>query len=229
MDTTSWQGLALGQAGLLSREQLRELGATRAFVRHQLDSERWVRRTRNVVSTTTGPPSRAQRFWLGVLHAGPSALIGGLSAAELHGLSGWEREAITVLVDDQLAFDRVPGYRFVRCRRDLVALRSAKTLPVARVGPAVLLFSAYWPQRRTAHGAIAAVVQQRLTTPDRLREDMATLRPIRGAAGFRSLLDDLDGGADLIAEIDVAGACRHAGLVLPDRRRRRRDREGRNR
>ena len=54
---------------------------------------------------------------MAVLHAGPRSMLGGLSAAEVHGLKGWEREEITVLVDDELSFEAVDGVRFFRSRR----------------------------------------------------------------------------------------------------------------
>jgi hypothetical protein len=229
MDQETWQQRAAAQAGLLAHSQLRVLGVTRAFFRNQVTAARWRELTHNVVSTTTGPLSRDQQLWLGVLHAGPTALVGGLTAAAVHGLTGWERPDVTILVDDELSFDPVEGVRFVRCRRDLEGFRSPKSLPVCRLEPAVLLFAAYWSERRTAHGAVAACVQQRLSTPDRFRGWLTKLKPIRGAAGYRALLDDLDGGAQSVSEIDVRRACKAFGVRLPDRRRSRTDRDGRRR
>ena len=75
--------------------------------------ETWQR----VISTTTGPLSRDQRLWLAVLHAGPRSMLGGLTAAEVHGLRRWERDVVTVLVDDELDFEPVDGVRFFRSRR----------------------------------------------------------------------------------------------------------------
>ena len=43
-------------------------------------------RTPRVLSTTTGPPLWDQRVWTAVLHAGGSALVGGLTALEWRGL-----------------------------------------------------------------------------------------------------------------------------------------------
>ena len=63
---------------MLSQRQLTELRVSRSFVRNQLRARRWVQRTSSVFSTTTGPLSRPQRLWQAVLHAGPTAVIGGL-------------------------------------------------------------------------------------------------------------------------------------------------------
>lgn len=222
-----WEERAARQHGVLSERDLRELGVSRAFVRNQVRAGRWVERTHSVHTTTTGPLSRDQLLHLAVAHAGPAALVGGLTAAGLLGLHGWDRDVVTVYVEHDLSFDPVSGIRFVRTRRSLAALRHPKNgLPVCRLEPAVLLFASTEPRLRTALGAVAAVVQQRLTTPARLGDWVRTLRPLRRAADLRALLADLDGGSQSLAEVDVVTMCRRWGLALPQRQRRRRDRSG---
>lgn len=223
-----WRDLARRQAGMLARRQLRAIGIDHDRVRNQVAAGRWVLRTPTVVSTTTGPLTREQMRWLAVLHAGPDAMLGGLSATEVHGLRNWHRDDITVLVDDQLSLESVPGVTFFRTRRDLAGFRDPRSpLPVARVEPAVLLFAAYDRSLRTGLGALSAVVQQRLTTPELLRGSMATLRPLRRARHFRAALADMDGGSQSLAELDVMRMCRRTGLPEPTRQRRRRDTSGR--
>jgi hypothetical protein len=117
MEEWTWPELAAGQAGMLSQRQLNTLGVRRGFVRNQLRARRWSQRTSSVLSVTTGPLTRDQRLWLATLHAGPTALLGGLTAAELHGLRGWHRDVVTVLVDDELSFEPLDGVRFFRSRR----------------------------------------------------------------------------------------------------------------
>ena len=229
MDGESWRQLADGQAGMLSQRQLTELRVSRSFVRNQLRAHRWVQRTSSVFSTTTGPLSRPQRLWQAVLHAGPTAVIGGLTAAELHGMRNWSRDDITVLVDDELSFDPLEGVRFFRSRRALPEMRSARALLVCRLEPAVLLFAGYEPSRRTAHGAVAATVQERLTTPDRLGSWLARLTPLRRAPELRALLGDIAGGAHSLSEVDLRRACREFGVAAPGGQRGRRDRKGRRR
>lgn len=227
MEIGDWRGLAADQAGLLARRQLLGLGIDRFRVRNQVRAERWAERSDLVVSTTTGLLSREQTMWLGVLHAGPGAIVGGLTAAELHGLKNWHRDDVTVLVPEDTAPEPVEGIRFVRTRRDLAAMRSpGGSLPVCRVEPAVLLFAGYQPSRRTAQGLLAATVQQQLTTPDQLGGWVARLRPLRFARLFRRALLDIAGGAQSLAEIDVARLCRRAGLARPLRQTKRRDATG---
>jgi hypothetical protein len=228
MERPPWQELAASQAGLLARRQLNELGYLHHYVRRQLDAGRWVERTSTVVSTTTGPSHRDQLFWLGPLHAGGDALVGGLSALERHGLKNWHRDDVTVLVDDERVFDPVPGLRFVRTRRPLSGLRDSRSeLPLCRVEAAALLFAGYERSIRTAEGLLAAVVQQRLTDPALLLAELEGMRPLRRARLFRGSLRDIAGGAGSLAEIDLARVCRRFSLPEPRRQVRRRDSSGR--
>lgn len=225
----AWRDLADAQEGLLSWRQLRALKVTHAEVRHHVAMERWAHRSSQVVSTTTGPLSLEQRLWLGVLHAGPSAMIAGLNAAAAHGLKGWQREEITVLVANPMSFEPLDGYRFFRSRRSHALLISPGELPTCRLEPAVLLFASKEPNLRTALGALAAVTQQRLTNPDRLREWINLLRPLRRAGHMRTFLDDLGGGAQSLTEVDVHRCLREWGIARPATQRSRQDRKGRRR
>jgi hypothetical protein len=222
-----WYAVAGRQAGMLSQRQLHELGVTRSFVRNQLRAERWVQRTSSVYATTTGPLSRLQAMWLAVLHAGPTAMLGGLTAAEVHGLERWHREQLTVIVDDELSFDPLPGVGFFRSRRALSAMRAPGVLPVCLLEPAILLFAGYERNRRTAHGAVVATVQQRLTTADRLGAWVEALRPLRRSREFRSLLLDVRGAVHSLAERDLRRACETFGIAPPRSQTKRRDRAGR--
>jgi hypothetical protein len=225
-----WRAIADAQCGLVSRRQLNEMGLDRFYVRNQVAAERWVARSSMVIGTTTGPMTSEATMWLGVLHAGVEALVGGLTAAEVLGLKNWHRDEIAILVPDELDLDdsEVPGVNFIRTRRDLRAMRLPRAgLPVARIEPAVLLWAAYQPSRRAAQGVVAAVVQQRLTSPDRLLTWVDQMRPLRSAGLFRKALSDIEGGAQSVAEIDVRRMCRRAGIIPPHRQRRRKDSAGR--
>jgi hypothetical protein len=223
-----WEDLAAAQAGMLSHRQLRQLGVSRATIRAHLRAGRWLQRTEEVLSTTTGPLAWEQRLWLGVLHAGAGALVGGLTAA-VHGLRHWDRDEITVLVRNPHSFEPVDGIRFFRTRRPLRLLAAPTELPLCRLEPAVLLFAAHEPHHRTAHGSIAAVVQQRLTSVDQLRSWLEPLSPLRRSRQFAALLGDIEGGAQSLAEVDIRRACRCHGVAPPTGQRPRYDRRGHRR
>jgi hypothetical protein len=224
-----WVGLAAHQHGLLSRRQLNELGIDRFQVRNQVAARRWVELSPTVIGTTTGPLSRQQLMWLGVLHAGPSAVLGDLSAAEVGGLRGWHRDEICVLVPWNLDLDDPPReIRVARTRRPIAMFRQDDPGPPRwRIEPAILHFAAYQGSRRTAQGVVAAAVQQRLTTPALLELTLRQLTPLRWAAMFRQTIGDIAGGSQSVAELDVVRLCRSQGLRAPDRQVRRRDSSGR--
>jgi hypothetical protein len=213
----------------VSREQLRLHGVDRHHVRTQLKARRWQQVSHTVLATTTGPLSHEQQLWVGVLQADRPAALAGVTALGLAGLQGWHRPYVTVLVPKSEDPVRLDGYQFVETRRDIAALTAPTAPPRLRVEPAALLFAAYDRSERTGCGLLAAVVQQRLTTAERLRKQLAELRPLRRAPLFRLLLDDIEGGAHSMAEVDLGRLCREHGLRLPDRQVPRRDRNGRRR
>ncbi len=215
---------------MVARRQLLALGLDADRVRNQVAAGRWVPRSPRVVSTTTGDLTWQQRCWLGALHAGPRSLVGGLTAAEVWGLERWTRPQVTVLVDDELSFEPVPGISFFRSRRPFQLLASPRAgLPLVRFEPAVLLFAAYEAQPRAGHGVLAASVQQRLTTAARLEEWIDLLHPLRRARSFRRSLVDIGSGAHSAAELTVRRMCRRHRLALPARQTPRVDRAGRRR
>lgn len=102
-------------------------------------------------------------------------------------------------------------------------------IPTARLEPSVLLFAGYEAVPRAAHGIVAAVVQQRLTTVERMVEWIDILRPLRRAKPLKRTLADVAGGAQSGAELDVRRMCRRFGLPMPTSQRPRVDRAGRRR
>ena len=219
--------LVARQHGMLARRQLTALGIGWDAVDHQIRTRRWVERTPRVISTVTGELTLLQRRWLAVLHAGPRSMLGGLTAADHHGLRRWEREVITVLVDDELAFEPVPGVRFSRSRRSFELLaQPIDGLATCRLEPAVLMWAGYDAPQRPAHAILAASVQQRLTTPDRLLRWIDLLRPLRRAPAFRATLDDIAGGSQSGAELAVVRMCRRFAIRVPDRQVPRLDHRG---
>src|SRR5690242_1845502 len=180
------------QRGMVARRQLTFHGIHWDDVRNHVSAGRCAVRTPRVISTFTGELTTQQRRWLAVLHAGPRAMLGGLTAAEHLGMKRWEREVITVLVDDELAFEPVEGVDFFRSRRSFELLAGGgPDIPCCQLEPAVLMWAGYDASNRAAHGILASVVQQRLTTADRLHEWVNRLRPLRRAPAFRATLDDI--------------------------------------
>jgi hypothetical protein len=210
----------------VARRQLLALGHSSLFVDDQIAAERWQLVSDVVVCTTTGPLSREQLTWAGVLHAGPGSAIGGLTALERRGLRHWHRDEITVLLAKSHNLQPLAGVRFVETRRP-VGLNATGAPPTWRTEPAALLFAGYTRSVGTARGLLAAVVQQRLTTPERLVDELPRMRPLRRSKQFRATVQDVADGAHSLGELGVARMCLSASLPMPDRQVRRVDASGR--
>jgi len=229
MTEPSWRDIAKSQAGLITRAQLAGAGVQRWSVAHRVTTERWQELSATVVATTTGELTREQSMWHAVLHAGDGALIAGLSAAALGGLRNWDRDEVTVTVPYRNDVPRpIEGVRYIRSRRSSSELKAtASSLPTMRIEPAILLFAAVERSERTAQGVLAAAIQQQLTTPELLLEWLVRLRPLRRAALFRQALQEIAGGAQSLAELDIRRFCERHRLAGPRRQTRRRDASGR--
>jgi hypothetical protein len=93
-----------------------------------------------------------------------------------------------------------------------------------------LVDAAVWSASpRRACALVAAGVQQRLTTVERLRRELLKAGAVRHRRLLLGVLDDIAGGAQALSEIDFAGLCRRAGLPAPTRQAVRRDSRGRRR
>lgn len=229
--TQDWRRIAGEQDGLITRSQLATVDIDRRAVAHRVRTERWQILSPVVIATTTGPLSVDQRVRLGLLHAGGDALVGGLTVAARRGLKNWEPRVITVLVPyGQAVPTPLDGVEFVRSRRNLRAMRDRwAAVPSALLEPAVLLWAARQRSDRTAQGLINACLQQRLTSVDALESWLGTLQPLPKASVVRDALRGFAGGAQSVAELDVAKMCRRFGLARPQRQIRRRDSGGRAR
>jgi hypothetical protein len=200
-------------------------------VRWRLQRGRWQRPCRGVLVTHSGTVSNDEALWIAVLAAGPQAVLGGLTAATLDGLAGFE-DRNTHLV--------VPASRKVRTRvQDVVVHRSralsAEDVHPLRLPPRTrlarsLLDAAAWS--RSAQGArsiLAAGVQQRLIRPDHLVAMLNRFPTLPRRALIGSTLADIASGAQALSELDFCRLCRRFRLPQPDRQAMRVDGDGRRR
>ncbi|MBD5786416.1 hypothetical protein IF650_09505 [Cellulosimicrobium terreum] len=154
--------------------------------------------------------------------------IGAWTALELHDVQSWYREPLHVVVARGERADRHPWLVVHESRRPAYDdVTTARDLPVHRAARAAVDAAAWQPDRRTASGLVAALVQQRIATPDELYAMLDTVGAVRHRRLLRLVLADVAGGADSLAEIDVVRLCRSGGLPEPQREVRRRDARGR--
>ncbi|NEN77962.1 hypothetical protein [Nocardioides zeae] len=222
--------VAATQDGLVSRAQLRAEGVGDAAVRRRVGSGRWSVVSPTVVSLTTGTLTDRQRRRLAVLHPPGAAALSGRTALAVHGLRGWDGGDVTAIVRAGLHLEPLdqPGVRLHRTRRPFEEwCTEVDGLPVLGLAPAALLLAARLPTERAAGGVLAACVQQQLVDSDVLLDWLERLRPLARSAHLRRTLQDIGGGAQSMAEIDVGRMCREHDLADPVRQERRRDRDGR--
>ncbi|MEJ5946415.1 hypothetical protein WDZ17_14045 [Pseudokineococcus basanitobsidens] len=220
--------LASQQGGCVSRTQLRGCGVDDRYAARAVRARRWQEVGPLVLCTTTGPLDRGARRWAAVLSAGPGGALSGLSALEVHGLRGWERPGLAVRVPRGHRLPDVPGARATSSRRAARVVRRGG-LPVLAVEDAAVEACAGSASSRTAGGLLAAVVQQRLTTPSRLRPVLQAAGPVRHRRELLAVLDDVEGGAQALSEVRLVRLCRANDLPAPMQQVVRTDASGRRR
>ncbi|WP_201308967.1 PDDEXK family nuclease [Puerhibacterium puerhi] len=220
--------LVLRQHGVASREQLRRLGYRRGHVAEHVAAGRWRLVCHDLVVAHTGPLDDDATLWLAVLGAPGDVAVGSWTGLARHGLVGWERPGLHVVVPRGAKPFRPPGVVVHESRRfapEDVVRRDG--LPVFRVERCAVDAAAWQASARTAVGLLAATVQQGLTTPDRLAEQLDHVGRVRFRTLMQRSLADIAGGADALSEIDLARLCRDAHLPAPLQQERRRDARGR--
>lgn len=218
------------QQGVVSRAQLRSLGWSRHRVQHEIRIGRWTAVAPNVIALQNAELVRGQLLWLGVLHAGPGSVLTHLTGCECAGLDWSADETVHVLTPKGDLVEPLPGFRFHQTRRPYASWVHPSLEPARlRVEHAALLTAERDRLLRRGIGLVAATVQQRITTAQRLLTASHEISKLRNGGQLRLALGDIAGGAHSFAEIDIGRLCSRVGLRPPDRQRIRRDKQGRRR
>ncbi len=137
---------------------------------------------------------------------------------------------VEVITSKSEGIPPLPGFFFHETRRDYRSWLHPTARPARlRLDHAALLSAERLNQRMSAVGLIAASVQQRLTTAERLFVASREISKLRHGKILRAALGDIAGGAHSFAEIEVGRLCRAAGLAPPQRQTIRVDQRGRRR
>jgi hypothetical protein len=184
-----------------------------------------------VLITHSGGISDAEELWIAVVAAGPQAVLGGVTAARLDGLTGFEDRAIHLLVPaSRQVRTGVPG-AVVHRSRILGAddIHPARLPPRTRIARSLLDAAAWSGTADGARSLLAAGVQQRLVRPDHLADVVKRLPRLRRRSLIVAALADIAGGAHALSELDFCRLCRRYQLPPPDRQVMRLDGAGRRR
>ena len=113
------QKLAVSQHGVVTRTQLRGLGASHAQIDSQLDARRWSQPAPAIVLLHNHVPTREQWAWIALLDAGPVSALCSHSSLELHGMKSFAKEAssIHVIVPRGAKVTKLPNVEVHESRR----------------------------------------------------------------------------------------------------------------
>ncbi|KKK06614.1 hypothetical protein LQ51_07160 [Micromonospora sp. HK10] len=224
----SW--LLFHQEDVLSLDQARRFLSVKA-IRHRVATGRWRQAHRGIYVTHGGPVTEAQRRWVAVLAAGPSAVLAGLNAAQAWGLRRYHSGAIHLLLPARHQTRSLPPGIQVHRTTLLPAEDVLDVGQPRRTMPArSLVDAAQWASTDDeARAVIAAGFQQRLVGGDDLHQVLERLPRARRRRLIRATASDAAGGAHSLAELDFLRLVRRAGLPEPSRQVIRRDAAGRRR
>jgi hypothetical protein len=231
-DELAW--LTFEQAGVLTSAQARA-AAGRSAVRSHLRQRRWRVVCRGLLSTHNGPLTHRQQLWVAVLVAGRGARLAGATSAAEHGVTGLRGEPLHVLVPA----DRNRSTRLPALPADMAGVHVHRSAvlperhcqvgrpPRTAIARSVIDAAAWAVTDRAALAVVASACQQRRVEPAPLRAVLAMFPRIRRRRLVMALLDDIEGGADALSEIDFKVLCRRSGLPVPTLQHRRTDAGGR--
>jgi hypothetical protein len=213
--------------GAYSRPELVRMGCTQRTIDAALAADRWQRIGRAIV-VHNGEASREERWRAAVVNCGPRAVLGSFSAAEMLGMTGWEREEVHVVAPAGVPRPRVPGLPIVlhRTTRPIRPVSAGHCQPLAE---ALVLAASSFRSPRPACGLLAAAVQQRLLPPARLLGALTDASRTRHRAVLIAATADIGMGAQALSEIDFVRLCRRNGLPRPQQQVVRTEPDGRRR
>lgn len=225
----TWHDRAAGQELVVQRSQLIGWGMTAGQVDAQCDARRWRKLTEDLLVLHNGPLTGKQQWWAATMAVGPLA---GRTALEAHGLTGWPGTGVEVVTArgrrPPLPLDvPITVHESRRFSLDDVVWRNG--LPLLGVERSAVDAAAWTNQPRAACGLLVAVVQQRRSNARRLSRALSLAGRVRHVRLLRVVLNDIEGGAQAMSEVDLAGICRRYGLLPPERQVVRIDGSGKRR
>lgn len=199
-------------------------------VRWRVGQGRWQRPRTGVLVTHSGPLTPTQQLWVDLLASGSGAVLAGLTAASSDGMRGFDTDVTHILVPHPRKVTQRPGIVIHRSAtltdRDVHPVRLP---PRTRLARSLVDAAAWAATDGRARALLAAGVQQRLTRVSDLRAVVDRFPTLPRRRLIRITLDDVEGGAQALSEINFTRLVRRFGLPEPDRQVVRRDRHGRRR
>lgn len=182
----------------------------------------WQRAARDVFVNHNGPLTPDQRIRVVIEAAPPRSALSGLTAAHLGGLNGFSGNTLHLTIPcgtsmpKLLVVTATVHYSRFLDSRDVHPVLSPRRTRLARS----LLDAAAWAETDThARSILLAGVQQRLTTPDHIRDALPRRGPCLRHALITETIDDAEGGIGSVPEHEFDAIRRAYGLPEPSRQR----------
>lgn len=193
--------IALGLSGSAIEERCRDGGP-------------WRRLQPGIVLLGNSPPSRAQRIQAALTVAGPEAVLTGVDALALHGLSAARLDGpVHVLVPPRRQSRLVDGVFFDRTNAlPVPQLRSA--FPVAPLPRATIDTCRRATTPEHVRALLTETVRRGRISPSTLRDELARATS-RGTALARRVLAEIDDGVRSLAQGWARRLVHRAGLPTP--------------
>ena len=217
--------LCLELDGVATLAELRTAGVSRSLRRSMIRAGHWRPIGAKGVVLHTGPLVGEQAWRAALVRVGPGARLGGVTALQAHGLTGFDEPRTHIWVSKSFTKDGrdLPdGIVLHETRRwgagdcTSVGIRRS-TAPVAAVQAALWAVS-----RRQAALCLVMPLQQRLVRAEDLVAELDRVARHEFRSMLRAVAADLLLGVHSLNELDFAAECRLRGLPEPSRQVRRR-------
>jgi hypothetical protein len=167
-----------------------------------------------IVLLHNGPPTRSDRRRAALLYAGPTSVLTGADALELHGMNRMPRPSGPVHLLVPADVRRAGSGRVLAERTDRLPVAAPGRWPLAPEVRAVLDLVRRIRTRGEVRAAIAEVVQRGRCTPAELNTELAA-GSRRGSALPREVLREVSDGVRSVAEAQARALLARSGLPQP--------------
>jgi very-short-patch-repair endonuclease len=220
-------GRAEDQGGVVSRDQLRDLGITRDEVVAHVRAARWRPLHTQSLVTHTGPVPAAGTWWGAVFEAGDRGLLDGASSLIAGGLQHYTEDTVRVSVPRGVLTRRAEGVVIRQTRRYDVADRVTLGVPRTHNHVAAVRAALWARSDKQATFLLTLVVQQGMTTAGLLAEQLMRVKRDARRQLMATVITDLLDGVRSLGEHEFAQLCRARGIPEPARQVVRKGKDGR--
>jgi very-short-patch-repair endonuclease len=226
-DQPDLRQLAEQCAGVVRLEDLRVEGVTRGRRRAQVKAQRWRSVPRRGAVLHQGEVTHEAAWRLALLQIGASARLGGVTALQSHGLTGYDEALVHVWVPKGFEKAEVPGVKLHETRRWTASDVMPSGLPRSTPEVATVQAALWARSLRQAMLCLVMPIQQRLVRVEDVAVELDRIKRHRFRQGLRAAIHDIADGAQSLNELDFARECRRRGLPEPSRQLVRQTSQGR--